>query len=302
MIDDERVPPGWSSNPSTWRERLPIVGLALVGFAIAAYLAAFQLGLIASVWEPFFGDGSRRILTSGVSRFLPVPDAVLGACGYLADAVTGMIGGESRWRTRPWLVIIFGLAVGPLGAVSVLLVILQPLVFNAYCTLCLASAAVSILMIGPAMDEVLASLQAPAANGRCRSLCVGRVLGYRGDWSGAMRRALTMPVLVASAALGAWVYAAPQIGGLQGQARVIHLVAGPLILALSVIALWPVVRGVARVNVPIGLLLVFTPVLTATTLAWLEAAVGVVIALVALIPPSEAHRFGGGWLSLVHRR
>jgi hypothetical protein len=39
------------------------------------------------VWEPFFGEGSRVILTSSVSRLLPVPDAALGAFGYLLDAV-----------------------------------------------------------------------------------------------------------------------------------------------------------------------------------------------------------------------
>jgi hypothetical protein len=36
---------------------------------------------IGDVWEPFFGNGSRLILTSGVSRILPVPDAALGALG-----------------------------------------------------------------------------------------------------------------------------------------------------------------------------------------------------------------------------
>lgn len=55
--------------------------------------------------------------------------------------------------------IVFGLAVGPLGLVSVLLVVLQPVLFSAWCTLCLASAVISIVMIGPAMDEMLASMQ-----------------------------------------------------------------------------------------------------------------------------------------------
>jgi hypothetical protein len=31
--------------------------------------------------------------------------------------------------------------------------------FDAWCTLCLISGVISVLMIGPAMDEVLASLQ-----------------------------------------------------------------------------------------------------------------------------------------------
>lgn len=156
---NENTPPGWDYNPSTWGQRLPIVGLALVGLATAAYLSLFQLEVLKNVWEPFFGNGSRKILTSSVSNILPVPDAVLGALGYLVDAVTGVIGGKDRWRTMPWIVIIFGLAVGPLGAVSILLVVLQPVMFDAWCTLCLASAVVSVLMIGPAMDEMLASLQ-----------------------------------------------------------------------------------------------------------------------------------------------
>lgn len=153
------VPPGWDYNPSTWGDRLPLVALALVGVSIASYLAAYQLGIFGSVWEPFFGDGSQRILHSAVARLLPVPDAALGAVGYLADAVAGAIGGTSRWRTMPWLVILFGLAVGPLGMVSITLVILQPVLFGAWCSLCLASACISLLMIAPAMDEVLAALQ-----------------------------------------------------------------------------------------------------------------------------------------------
>jgi hypothetical protein len=153
------VPPGWNSNPSAWGQRLPIVALALIGFAVATYLAMFQWGLVTTVWEPWFGEGSRMILTSGVSRLLPVPDAALGALGYLVDAVTGLVGGRARWRTMPWIVVLFGVAVGPLGAVSIGLVILQPVLYDAWCTLCLASALVSVLMIGPALDEVLASLQ-----------------------------------------------------------------------------------------------------------------------------------------------
>lgn len=153
------IPPGWTYNPATWGERIPIIILAAIGVLIATYLSLYQLDVFARVWEPFFGSGSKRILNSSVSRVLPIPDAALGALGYLADVVTALIGGERRWRTKPWVVVIFGLAVGPLGLVSILLVVLQPVLFNAWCTLCLASAAISVIMIGPSMDEVLASLQ-----------------------------------------------------------------------------------------------------------------------------------------------
>jgi uncharacterized membrane protein len=152
-------PSGWSYNPSSWSERLWMIGVALLGFAISGYLAWYQWGLLDDVWEPFFGKGSETVLHSPLSRLLPVPDAALGAVAYALDAMTGAIGGPQRWRSMPWMVVLFGLAVGPLGLVSVLLVIAQPVVVHAWCTLCLVSALISIILIGPAMDEVLASLQ-----------------------------------------------------------------------------------------------------------------------------------------------
>ena len=155
--ENKNFPPGWDYNPSSWSQRLPLVAVAMVGFCIALYLALYQWRVIPDVWEPFFGNGSKIILNSGVSRFLPIPDAALGALGYLADAVSGIIGGRGRWRTMPWIVIVFGVAVGPLGLVSIILVIIQPTVYGAWCTLCLASAVISLVMIYPAMDEVIAS-------------------------------------------------------------------------------------------------------------------------------------------------
>jgi hypothetical protein len=156
---DTAIPPGWDYNPAEWSQRIPIVLLALVGFAIASYLALYQWGVFGAVWEPFFGNGSVKVLNSGVSKALPFPDAALGAFSYLLDAVAGLIGGRRRWRSMPWIVVLFGLAVGPLGVVSVMLVVFQPVLYGSWCTLCLASAAISLAMVGPAMDELLASLQ-----------------------------------------------------------------------------------------------------------------------------------------------
>jgi hypothetical protein len=33
---------GWGYNPSAWSERLPIVGLSLIGFAVSFYLSLYQ--------------------------------------------------------------------------------------------------------------------------------------------------------------------------------------------------------------------------------------------------------------------
>jgi len=156
---NSHAPPGWSYNPSSWSERVPLMLVGFAGFCIASYLAAYQWRIIKSVWEPFFGLGSKTVLNSPISTLLPIPDAAVGALGYIADVVTGAIGGTTRWKTMPWIVLCFGFAVGPLGLTSILLVILQPVKYEAWCTLCLASATISVLMIGPAMDEVLASLQ-----------------------------------------------------------------------------------------------------------------------------------------------
>lgn len=148
-----------AGQPLGLAQRLPVVGVALAGFAIATYLTLFQLGVLTSVLEPFFGDGSRTVLTSGISRLLPVPDAALGVAGYLLDAVSGRSAAPGGGGRMPWIVIVFGVAVGPLGVTSVLLVIAQPVLYHAFCTLCLASAVISVAMIAPAVDQVLASLQ-----------------------------------------------------------------------------------------------------------------------------------------------
>jgi uncharacterized membrane protein len=153
------IPPGWDYNPSSWGQRLPLVLIAVLGFGIASWLGLYQLKVVNGVWEPFFGKGTVRVLNSPISEVLPVPDAVLGAFGYFLDAVSGVIGRQERWRSMPWMVILFGIAIGPLGIVSVFLVIAQPVLVSAWCTLCLVTAVLSIVMIGPAMDEVLASLQ-----------------------------------------------------------------------------------------------------------------------------------------------
>ena len=157
---DPNIPPGWGYNPSQWSERWPVLALAVCGCGIATYLGLYQVGAVAAVWEPFFGEGSRFILKeSAIARELPVPDALLGALVYLVDASADVLGGRDRWRTLPWAVLLLGVVSSGLGIAGILLAILQPVVFGHYCTLCLASAACSILMVGAVLDEVLAALQ-----------------------------------------------------------------------------------------------------------------------------------------------
>lgn len=160
---ESEIPPGWDANPSSWSQRIPIIVLAILGGLTAGWLALYQQEIVDTVWEPFFGDGTEDIVRgSGFSQAFerfPIGDAALGALGYVADAVTGAIGGTDRWRRMPWIVVIFGAFVGPFGAMSVMLTIFQPVLYGSFCTLCLFSGVVSLAMIGPGVDEVLASLQ-----------------------------------------------------------------------------------------------------------------------------------------------
>lgn len=151
-------PPNHARNPSTFGARSPILTFAVIGFGIACYLALYQFGVIADVWDPLFGDGSRKVLHSAISRMLPVPDASLGALGYLADIITCSIGGTMRWRTMPGMVLLYGAIVAAVGATALVLALLQPLVVHAGCTLCLTSAAISLIIVWLARDEVFASL------------------------------------------------------------------------------------------------------------------------------------------------
>ena len=158
---DAAAPP-WDYNPSSWSQRVPICLLAGVAFVISAYLALYQWRLIDSAWDPFFGDQTQRVLDSDVShrmqRWFGMPDAALGAIAYLGDVVFGLAGSTRRWQYRPWLVVLFGIDVIPLGGVSAILVFIQFTVLGEWCFLCLVTAIISLILVYWAYDEVWSSL------------------------------------------------------------------------------------------------------------------------------------------------
>ena len=159
MTLDDTIPWGSSSNPSAWRKRIFLLILAIMGFLIAFYLGLYQLHVFKNVWEPFFGNGTNAVVKSSFSRSLPIPDGLIGAFGYLCDIILVSIGDSVRWKTKPWAVILYSILVGMMGLASILLIILQPVVLNTWCTLCLASAILSLTMVIPVMHEVQTSLQ-----------------------------------------------------------------------------------------------------------------------------------------------
>ena len=162
------ISPPFNRNASAWSQRLPICFLAVIGFLMAAYMGLYQWRLIDSAWDPLFSgeqgkNGTETVLDSKESetmrRWFLVPDAAFGALAYLGDAIFGLAGSTRRWQTRPWLVIIFGFDVIPLGVVSVILVVVQGVSVGSWCFLCLMTALISIILIIMAYDEVWASLK-----------------------------------------------------------------------------------------------------------------------------------------------
>lgn len=156
------APQPWEYNPSSWNQRVRICLIAAAGVVIAVYMGLFQWGLLRDVWDPIFGDGSRKVLKSDVSHTMStwfrIPDAIFGALAYLGDIIFALAGSTRRWQFRPWLVVLFGIDVIPLGIVSAILVFMQGAVVDAWCFLCLVTAIISLVLVVLAYDEVWSCL------------------------------------------------------------------------------------------------------------------------------------------------
>jgi hypothetical protein len=151
-MSDYAIPPGFDKNPTAWPRRIFLVSLAFAGLCVSVYLALFQIGVLQSVWDPFFQ--SPRVL-----EYLGIPDAALGAMAYGTEIVLSLIGGRTRWRTAPWTVLAFGFVIVSAALVSGLLIFMQAVLVGVWCTLCLVSAAISFAIFGFGVEEPLAGLR-----------------------------------------------------------------------------------------------------------------------------------------------
>jgi uncharacterized membrane protein len=154
-------------NPSDWPHRLPVAVLALLGCGVATYLTLYQWRVTPTVWDPLFGPhSSEAVLTSATARLLPVPDATLGALAYMVEAIATLIGNADRWRSAPWLVVLYGIVLAGLALTSLALTLTQILLVHAFCTLCLCSAAISLINAWLGHKEVLAAIGGVSPRGR----------------------------------------------------------------------------------------------------------------------------------------
>jgi hypothetical protein len=318
------IPVGWSYNPSTWTQRLPIIVLAIVGLYVSRYLAAYQLGHVDNVYEPFFDgspsdpkNGTEEIITSWVSEARPVSDAAVGGYTYALEILTGAVGSRARWRTMPWLVVLFGLMIAPLGVVSIFFIVIQPILLGTWSTLALLAAAAMLVQIPYSLDELLASVQFVRRRVRAGSRWLTVVL--RGDTDDVARRGgpsravdeLDAPAwaLVKDAVGGGvslpWNLAVAGIValsllftrlflGADGTLANAHHLIGALALTVLSIAAAEVARPVRYLNVALGLALLAAPFVydadTAQTAFTIAA--GIAIAALSVRRGAIRHRYG----------
>ncbi len=302
------IPNGWSYNPSAWGHRIPTACLALLCWFFSRYMAAYQLGYIAEVWDPFFQGGTLHVITSKISKGFPVSDAGMGAVCYTLEFLLSWQGSSRRWLNMPWLSLAFGFLVIPVGIVSITLIILQPVVVGYWCSWCLATAACMLLMIVLTAGELAAVLQLlKEARSKKESLWkvfwkgagetyASRSVAPRKRAKNAIAYGFAFPWnLLVSAVLGIWLMASPSGFGIIGGVATSNYILGPMIAAVSIIALAEVFRSVRYLNIIFGLGLCIAPwVVTEgnTTALCNNLVVGVLILALAPIKGRVAEKYG----------
>ena len=321
MMDRSDMPAGWTYSPSTYLQRLPIIALGAVGFLISRTLAAYQLGHIDHVWEPFFsGDairnGTEFIITSDVSRAWPIADGGLGATTYMFEVLMGVMGGRARWRTMPWMVAAFGVVVVPLGVVSIYFIIIQPIVIGTYCSLCLLAALAMLIMIPYSLDELVAMGQFLVQSHRrgapfWRTFFKGDAdpLGGTDEKQGfqaplsetiaSAARGVTIPwTLAASAILGVWLMFSRLVFDTVAPMADSDHVVGALIITVAVIAMAEVARPLRFLNVAFGTWLIAAPWLldgSGWAASLVSIALGVAVVGLSLPRGSRSEEHYGSW-------
>jgi len=315
-----QIPPGWTYNPSAWSQRIPVISLAIVGWFLARYMASYQLHYIDYVWDPFFGLGTEKVITSLISRDFPVPDAGLGAMAYSLEAIMGAKGDVRRWHTMPWIVVIFGILVVPLGFTSIILVMLQPIAVGAWCGLCLIIATCMLIMLALTMDEVIAVCQylhrvrsekkpfwrtffmgseytddsidtrTPAFHESPWKIIKSMFWGVRIPWN-----------LLLTALIGAWLLFSNDILGFTGILANNTDVCGALIVVFSVISWAEVIRAVRYINMIVALWFgISVWILPGATplLMWHAVIIAVVVIILSIFRGRIKEKYGN-WNPLI---
>jgi hypothetical protein len=283
------------------------------------------------VWDPIFAGsatdpqyGTEEFITSALSKAFPVSDAALGGYTYLLEILTGLVGARARWRTMPWLVVLFGLMIAPLGVTSIAFVIIQPIVIGTLSTVALIGAVAILIQIPYSLDELIATLQ--FMRRRVRAGRNGFAVFFRGDTDtlsagadgtnrvfdefdqppGVVLRSMlaggvNLPWNLGLAALiGLALLFTRLWPGVDGNLAHAHHVIGSLVLTVVSIAAAEVARPARWLNLPLGACLMASPLVFAGDTAALLVSVLAGAALMALsIRRGPIHERYGSWDKII---
>lgn len=131
--------------------RVLLLLLPAAGLAVSVYLTLYQLDVLGSVWDPLFDSPKVLGLTE------PVPDAAAGALAYGAETALWFAG------RRTWALLLLGALFAAGAVTSLVLIAVQAFVADAWCLLCLVSAAISLALPLIGAREARATRRAPRA-------------------------------------------------------------------------------------------------------------------------------------------
>ncbi|MDQ3073125.1 MAG: SPW repeat protein, partial [Bacteroidota bacterium] len=201
--------------------------------------------------------------------------------------------------TMPWMVMLFGILVIPLGVTSIILMMLQPVAVGSWCFLCLGTAVAMLIMVPLTLDEVVAMIQflvrkkregknfwtvfwmGDTVEGGERDTRSPGMLAAPSKTIPAMFWGITVPwSLLLATALGLWIIFTPAALGITGIIADSHFITGAMVITFSVIAMAEVTRNIRFLNILFGIWIIAAPFILGeetTTALWNGIATGILL-------------------------
>jgi hypothetical protein len=200
------------------------------------------------------------------------------------EVLTGFMGDRARWRTAPWIVVMFAFLVLPLGVTSIVLVIMQPVVVGAWCGLCLVAACALLTSVPLAVHEVIAMGQfLNAAKAQKKNFWQifwkgGSVVNggaqdpdrnhYTLDqrWIASVQGVTVPWTIFLQLAVGAWLMMRPDLFPANEITANFDHICGAVVVTVAAVATAEVTRTARLLNIPLGLGLIIVALIFSANL------------------------------------
>jgi len=135
----------------TYRNRMGMAALSLVGLFVSIYLALHRLGVIGTLACGVDG-GCSTVQSSSYATFAGVPVPFLGVAGYLVLFVVAFRGISAMGTDRRTSMLLLALSAVAF-AFSLYLTALEAFVIHAWCRWCVVSAIIATLIFVLSLPE-----------------------------------------------------------------------------------------------------------------------------------------------------